>query len=161
MPTNETQQYLFAYGTLQPGANLNFFEENDLARYLEPVGAAYIAGELHHIENTKTKEEYPALIERSDDGQVVYGTLFAVYNLADALPIMDQHEGYTPDLSDEESRVRNYYQRVTRQVTLRKDGTGYTAIMYVLNTESDYYQQPFIIDHGRVESGDWLEYKSF
>jgi len=149
--------YLFAYGTLQPTANLNFFESNKLAEFLTPVFKGTVRGELVHLKNTKQQIEYPGLVNTDTAKSVVFGTLFAVKEPTKAFEVMDEHEGFDPQCTGSESNKMNFYQRIELDVET-ESGERVKAETYILNRKSDYYKADFIKEVGLVESGDWLKY---
>ena len=150
--------YLFTYGTLQPGANLGFFEQHHLEQYLTCVGKGSVSGELVHIKNTQQKIEYPGLIGLRSASTQVHGTVFEVRDREAVFPIMDPHEGYTPGLSITESRQKNYYERKEVEVMLADTHRKIVAEAYLFNPDSEYAHSDFIKRLASVSSGDWLEY---
>ena len=146
--------YLFTYGTLQPAANLSFFEDNDLAKFLDPVSRGVIKGDLVYLSNTQQEIQYPGAVNVGVSNNHVLGTLFKVVNM-DAFVAMDRHEGFTGGLSCADSVHKNFYQRIEVEVR-PESGDVVEAQVYVLNRESDYYHEDFIVENGRVSGGDWL-----
>lgn len=148
--------YLFTYGTLQPASNLGFFEDNDLAKFLDPVSRGFVKGDLVYLNNTQQKIKYPGVVNVGASDNKVLGTLFKVVD-RDVFVAMDKHEGFTEGLSCEESVKNNFYQRIEVEVRL-ESGSVVQAQVYVLNRESDYYHRDFIIENGSVPDGDWLTF---
>lgn len=149
--------YFFTYGTLQPGANVGFFEDYNLGAYMDFHGYGSAVGTLHALQNIKEKIEYPGLIESDQEEGRVKGSIFRVHGPEPLFKIMDPYEGYTEGLSEKDSEKRNFYIRKPIQVKT-EEGVSLTCSAYVLNTNSTYYHETFIVDHGIVESGDWLSY---
>lgn len=100
--------------------------------------------------------DYPGLINHGVGAQKVHGTLFEISDPDAVFPIMDEHEGYTPNLSPAESHQQNYYERVETDVTF--DERTVRAEVYALNRDADYFKSDFIEEIGPVPGGDWLEY---
>ncbi len=94
---------------------------------------------------------------KNESENLVQGSLFKVINPDEAFVVMDEHEGFTADLPEAESKKRNFYQRI--EVSFASDEyEGRVAQVYILNPESDYYQEDFIINNGLIPSGDWLQF---
>lgn len=149
---------LFTYGTLQPGSNLTFFEQNHLDTYLIPIGRATVHGDLVHIRNRDEGIDYPGLVNPGASQNEVHGTVFEITHPEVVLPIMDEHEEYTPGLSPAYARHQNFYERTELTATLTESKESVSAMAYVLNRESEYYTLEHIEEVGPVPSGDWLAY---
>lgn len=70
---------------------------------------------------------------------------------------MDPHEDYDSKLKGDEARKKNFYNRVTRQVTL-DDGTKISVMLYALNRKSEKYNSENIEKLGLVPEGNWLKF---
>ncbi len=152
------ERYLFAYGTLQEGGNVSFFEKNKLGTLLDFVCVSSIPGRLIHIHNTQKKIDYPGLIKTENNSiETVKGTLYKVLDYEKAFHIMDAWEGFVPGLDPIESKKRNFYERQQVPVEVTKDNIV-VADVYVLNCESEYFKSEFIDNKGVVVSGDWIAY---
>ncbi len=148
--------YLFAYGTLQPGSNLKYFEENALSKFLTPIGKGEVRGTLTHLKNTKLGIEYPGMTV-AEGVHTVRGTVFEVEQPTEAFKIMDAHELYTSEPGTHELTQIDLFKRQGVQVMLNAGGTC-TAVAYVLNPDSKFMDSGAIQKLGTVDSGDWLSY---
>jgi len=151
--------YLFAYGTLQPAANLSFFERNELTQWLTLYCRGTVGGELVHVRNSQQHIDYPGLVQvrTATSTSIVLGTVFEVINPEAAFLVMDAYEEFNPKYTTAESNTKNFYQR--RELPVQTElGELIMAQVYVLNKNSDYYKKDFITEIGPVKNGDWLSY---
>src|SRR5579863_10223346 len=78
-------EYLFAYGTLQPG--LAPPEIASVVQNLRPVGEGFTLGKLFHLGN------YPGAVFDSASAARVYGMVYELPQDAKVLPSLDAYEG--------------------------------------------------------------------
>lgn len=147
--------YFFAYGTLQPGSNLRYFEDNALSQHLTPSGRGLVNGTLLHLKNLVLGIEYPGLLLDGSEKKIK-GTVYTVDDPA-VFAIMDAHELYTSKPGSTERIPIDLYYRTDVHVSM-DDGTAVTATAYVLNPASSFFASGAIEVKGEVESGDWLSY---
>ena len=81
-------EYLFAYGTLQPGQAAAEIAAT-VAR-LRPIGSGYVHGLLYDL------GEYPGAILSSTARSRIHGTVFRLSNDAKDLTQLDEYEGFDP-----------------------------------------------------------------
>ena len=149
-------EHFFAYGTLQPGSNLKYFEQNDLSKYLFPKGKGTVRGELLHLRNTKLNIEYPAMIKSNDESKQVHGTLYEVRAPEEAFKIMDMHELYTTEPNTNVLKKIDLYERM--DVLVECGGDTISARAYALNQNSEFLKSGVVEVLGSVPSGDWLKH---
>ncbi|MFT7507168.1 MAG: gamma-glutamylcyclotransferase (GGCT)/AIG2-like uncharacterized protein YtfP [Acidimicrobiales bacterium] len=102
-------EYLFTYGTLQPASSLAIAEKKQLKDDLKSLGSALIKGRLLHLRNLSQKIDYPGLVESDTPVDVIKGTLYQVFDPERVFTVMDTWEVFTPGLSPEESKSKNFY----------------------------------------------------
>lgn len=152
------REYFFAYGTLQPGGDIGFFEDNNLGKYLKFIDSASMRGALMHIKNLEEGFEYPGLIQAGEKSKV-QGTLFEVIDSKKVYELMDPWEDFQSGLSPRESRSENFYERKVENVYAENLKMTVEASVYTLNQESDHYKNDITQKIAVVESGNWLEYR--
>lgn len=151
------KEYFFAYGTLQPDSNLRYFEENELSKYLQPLGRASVKGEIVHLRNVKLNIDYPGLVLAGNASGSVMGTLYEVHEPEAAYKIMDTHELFTSEPDSPELVPIDLFDR--KMVTVdQANGSSVEAEAYVFNPASQFFASGAVEKIGTVESGDWLSY---
>lgn len=148
-------RYIFFYGTLQPGGNLRFFELNNLGEKITFVKNIEIKGDLFHLKNRELNIEYPGVTNLTTSKNTVYGSLFKI-NDTSVFKILDEHEGYNPNLKANDSQKINFYNREKISFILNNEST--IIELYTLNTNSNKYNSNIIENKGLVKSGDWLKH---
>ena len=126
-------QYLFAYGTLQPGLALTKIAR--VAAKLRPVGEGFVRGVLYDLGG------YPgAVADPSAKGRIM-GTVMELPEDESVLERLDRYEGFDP-----EAPVTSEYIREQQAVELKAGGTV-ECWFYRYNRK--------LRDGDRVESGAW------
>ena len=128
-------QYLFAYGTLQPGhapAELVL-----LVRFLEFVGKGSVRGTLYHL------GRYPGAVLDPAAPRLINGTVFALPDDEDFLGKLDAYEDYDPDAPD----ATSLFTRRTCAVRLT-DGRSLQCWIYEYNGSVD---EASIVESGTFE----------
>jgi gamma-glutamylcyclotransferase (GGCT)/AIG2-like uncharacterized protein YtfP len=92
-------QYVFAYGTLQPG--LAPREIAPVVETLRPIGEGFAFGRLYDL------GEYPAAVLDATSSQRVFGTVFELPDDSNVLRQLDAYEGFIPEMPDQSLFVRN------------------------------------------------------
>lgn len=152
------EKYFFAYGTLQPDSNLKYFEENELSKYLLPLGRASVRGIIVHLHNLKLNIDYPALVVMDNATSSVTGTLFEVQEPAEeAYKIMDTHELFTSEPNSSKLIPIDLFER-KRVIVDRSGEPSVEATTYVFNSFSKFLTSGAVEKVGVIESGDWLSY---
>ena len=90
--------YLFAYGTLQPGLAPAKIAET--AARLRPVGEGFICGELVQLDG------YPGAVPDPDSKNRIIGIVLELPDEESVLRQLDEYEGYDPDALDESEFIR-------------------------------------------------------
>ena len=120
-------EYLFAYGTLQPG--LAPSEIAPVVDKLRPLGEGFVGGRLYDLGN------YPGAVIDRGSALRIYGTVYELSDDAEILRRLDAYEG--PE-----------YRRIGEQVTLVAGG-AWTCWVY------EYLGKPS--EDRLIESGRWSE----
>jgi gamma-glutamylcyclotransferase (GGCT)/AIG2-like uncharacterized protein YtfP len=102
--------YLFAYGTLQPGSAPP--EIADAAAKLQSAGKGFIYGELYELDG------YPGAVPNSQSQNKIRGTILELPSDPGFLSQLDDYEGYDPEDLDASEFVR-----VRQTVELAGGGT--------------------------------------
>ena len=103
-------EYLFAYGTLQPGFAPE--EVAEVAAKLRPVGQGFVYGEIYELDG------YPGVVPDLKSKNRIRGTVLELPEDAAVLRQIDEYEGYDPD--DPET---SEFVRVRQAVELSGGGT--------------------------------------
>ena len=103
-------QYLFAYGTLQPGFAPE--EVAEVAAKLRPVSQGFVYGELYELDG------YPGAVPDPKSKNRIRGTVLELPEDTTVLSQIDEYEGYDPD--DPET---SEFVRVRQAVELSGGGT--------------------------------------
>jgi gamma-glutamylcyclotransferase (GGCT)/AIG2-like uncharacterized protein YtfP len=127
--------YLFAYGTLQPG--LAPGEAAPLVAKLVPVGAGFIYGRLYDL------GRYPGAVLDPASGRKVFGTVLELPGEASFLRELDDYEAFDPDAPGE-----SLFLRISQLVELESGGALSCWIYVYTGT----------LNHARVlESGRFMK----
>ncbi|HTD54089.1 MAG TPA: gamma-glutamylcyclotransferase family protein [Silvibacterium sp.] len=127
-------EYLFVYGTLQPGQS-----PEDIASVvdeLRPVGTGFIHGVLYDL------GQYPAAVLDSSSKQKIHGTVFKLSSDPGLLKRLDEYEEFDPGSSE-----KSLFIRVPSKVTLT-DGRSLNCWVYVYNRRLDSAR---VLEGGRFE----------
>jgi gamma-glutamylcyclotransferase (GGCT)/AIG2-like uncharacterized protein YtfP len=103
-------EYLFSYGTLQPGFAPE--EVAAAAAKLRPLGQGFVYGELHELDG------YPGAVPDPNSKNRIRGTVLELPEDASVLRQLDEYEGYDPQ--DPET---SEFVRVRQTVELSGGGT--------------------------------------
>jgi gamma-glutamylcyclotransferase (GGCT)/AIG2-like uncharacterized protein YtfP len=126
-------EYLFAYGTLQPGCAPAKMAH--LAAKLRPVGKGSVRGVLYDL------GRYPGAAPDADATTKIAGTVMELPDDADFLARLDAYEGYDPQAPEQSEYVRE------RQVVEMEAGG---------TIECWFYRYNWNVDGARaVASGKW------
>ena len=106
----ELPNYLFAYGTLQPGFAPPEIAET--AAKLRPVGKGFVYGELIHLNG------YPGAVPDPRSKNRIAGTVLELPDDENVLRQLDEYEGYNP-----EAPLTSEFVRVKQIVQLSGGGT--------------------------------------
>ena len=126
-------EYLFAYGTLQPG-----FAPTKIARVaakLRPVGEGFVRGVLYDLGG------YPGAVADPSAKDRILGTVMELPEDEEILARLDRYEGFDPKTPQTSEYIRE------RQVAELKAGGTVKCWFY------RYNRKPKDVD--RVESGTW------
>jgi gamma-glutamylcyclotransferase (GGCT)/AIG2-like uncharacterized protein YtfP len=125
---------LFIYGSLLETGN-------EFGRYLKQHATYYkpgkFKGKLYDI------GEYPGAIYQPD-GDFVHGSIVTLNNIAEALKILDDYEGYGDDQLQPNLFIR-------KLITITTDAKPVKCWVYL-------YNHP-VSQHKQIYSGDYLAYK--
>jgi len=111
--------YLFAYGTLQPG--LVPVPMYEVARKLTPIGKGYVRGVLYSV------GRYPGAIPDAHSPHQISGTVVELPEDRDILRLLDAYEGIDPDSPKTSEYVRE------RQTVELADGRSVECWFYRCN----------------------------
>ena len=126
--------YLFAYGTLQPGCAPAGVAT--LAAQLRPVGAGFVRGVLYDL------GRYPGAVSDATSKNKIAGTVMQLPENETLLPQLDDYEGFDPQSPATSEFVRE------RQIVELSDGQKLECWFYRYNGK---------VDETRViPSGLWL-----
>ncbi len=92
--------YLFTYGTLQPGHAPS--EIAPAVDRLEAIGKGFVRGILYDL------GDYPGAVLDSSDRKI-FGTVFKLANDSSTLRQLDEYEGFDPKAPDEGLFVRRVH----------------------------------------------------
>ncbi len=126
-------QYLFAYGTLQPG--LAPTQIARVAAKLRPVGEGFVRGVLYDLGG------YPGAVADASAPGRIFGTVMELPEDESALARLDAYEGFDPRAPETSEYIRE------RQVAELKTGGTAECWFYRYNREPR--------DLPQVESGAW------
>jgi gamma-glutamylcyclotransferase (GGCT)/AIG2-like uncharacterized protein YtfP len=129
-----TSEFLFAYGTLQPG--LAPPEVADVVRDLVSVGKGWVPGTLYDLGS------FPGAVLEPNSPRRISGTVYLLPAGAHILHMLDAYEEYYPDSSQDSQFIRRLC-----SVELR-DGRKLECWVYEYNGQRDH--API------VESGAYL-----
>jgi gamma-glutamylcyclotransferase (GGCT)/AIG2-like uncharacterized protein YtfP len=90
--------YLFAYGTLQPG--LAPSQIAGAAAKLRPVGLGFVYGELYELDG------YPGAVPDVHSKSKITGTILELPGDENVLRQLDEYEGYDPEAPESSEFVR-------------------------------------------------------
>ncbi len=125
--------YLFAYGTLQPGCAPR--EIAALAARLRPVGKGFVCGVLYDL------GRYPGAVPDASANIRIAGTVMELPEDETFLQLLDQYEGFDPQAPETSEFVR------VRQTVVMSDGRKIECWLYRYNRRPD--------DNRRIASGKW------
>jgi gamma-glutamylcyclotransferase (GGCT)/AIG2-like uncharacterized protein YtfP len=111
--------YLFAYGTLQPG--LVPAPMTEVAQKLTPVGKGFVRGALYDL------GRYPGAIPDAGSPDQISGTVVELPEDRDILRQLDAYEGFDPDSAETSEYVRQ------RQTVELADGRTLECWFYRYN----------------------------
>jgi gamma-glutamylcyclotransferase (GGCT)/AIG2-like uncharacterized protein YtfP len=114
--------YLFAYGTLQPGFAPD--EVAAIAAKLRPVSQGFVYGELYELDG------YPGVAPDPQSKNRIRGTVLELPEDAGLLSRLDEYEGYDPEHPETSEFVR------VRQVVELSGGGTQECWIYRYNRES-------------------------
>ena len=126
-------QFIFAYGTLQPGLAPTKIAR--LAAKLRPVGEGSVRGLLYDLGG------YPGAIADPTAECRIFGTVMEMPQDESVLERLDLYEGFDPNAPETSEYIRE------RQAVELKTGRTVECWFYRYNRESR--------DLPRVESGEW------
>jgi len=126
-------QYLFAYGTLQPGLAPTKIAR--VAAKLRPVGEGFVRGTLYDLGG------YPGALADPRAESKIAGMVMELPEDQDMLERLDMYEGFDPKAPETSEYIRE------RQIVELKTGGTVECWFYRYNRE------PRDVD--RVESGAW------
>ncbi len=122
-PASVKPEFLFAYGTLQPGLAPDAIA--DAVRNLRIIGRGYTEGTLYDFGT------HPGAILDHNSSRRIFGTIFQLPSDQDLLPHLDEYEEYFP-----ESQQRSLFIRRGCQAHL-DDGAVLNCWVYELNGTPD------------------------
>jgi len=110
--TQSGTEYLFAYGTLQPGRTPE--EVADLVRRFESVGKGTVGGTLYDLGS------YPGAVLDDTSPHRISGTVFSLPASDDVLSRLDHYEGFDPQAPKASLFIRRLHPvKLDGGVTLR------------------------------------------
>ena len=127
-------EYLFAYGTLQPG--LAPGEMTSLVAELAPAGRGFVRGLLYDFGH------YPGAILDPKSTQKIFGAVLRLPESPDFLPTLDAYEEFDPSALEQSQFIRTAH-----AVTLESGG-DLLCWVYVYNRDPG--------DARVVEGGLWM-----
>lgn len=131
-------EYLFTYGTLQPGRAPAAIAP--AAARLRPVGEGHVRGTLYDF------GRYPGAILDANTGRQIFGTVYELPDDQTVLARLDDYEGCIPDAPN-----LSEYLRMRHPVVLAS-GETLACWVYIYNRD---------VSTARiVESGCWLKKKN-
>ncbi|MGD0345489.1 MAG: gamma-glutamylcyclotransferase family protein [Terracidiphilus sp.] len=113
--------YLFAYGTLQPGFAPD--EVAEVAAKLRPAGRGFVYGELYELSG------YLGVVPDPKSKNRITGTVLELPENADVLRQLDEYEGYDPQDIETSEFVR------VRQIVELSGGGTLECWIYRYNRE--------------------------
>jgi gamma-glutamylcyclotransferase (GGCT)/AIG2-like uncharacterized protein YtfP len=116
-------EYLFTYGTLQPGMAPKAIAPT--VDKLVTIGPGSVSGRLYNL------SRYPGAVLDSDCDQRIFGTVYRIPDDPAILRRLDAYEGFEPD-----SPERNLFIRVQESVNLA-DGRTLPCWIYLYNGKVD------------------------
>lgn len=125
--------YLFAYGTLQPG--LVPASMSEVARKLAPIGKGFVRGVLYDL------GPYPGAVADANSKTRVTGTVLRLPPDECVLELLDAYEGFDPKSPETSEYVRE------RQTVELADGISVECWFYRYNLPVSASQI--------IESGAW------
>ena len=115
--------YLFAYGTLQPGHAPKTIAH--LAAMLRPVGEGLVRGVLYDL------GRYPGAVADQNAGGTIRGTVMELPEDKNVLQRLDEYEGFDPESPETSEFVRQ------RQMVQLRDGSVVECWFYRYNGKLD------------------------
>lgn len=94
-------EYLFAYGTLQPGHAPS--EIAPAVDKLEAIGKGSVRGVLYDL------GDYPGAVLDSSTPRTIFGTVFKLTKDASTLRQLDEYEGFDPKAPEESLFIRRIH----------------------------------------------------
>jgi gamma-glutamylcyclotransferase (GGCT)/AIG2-like uncharacterized protein YtfP len=131
-------EYLFAYGTLQPGLAPKSMAH--ATAKLRAVGAGFVRGVLYDL------GRYPGAIADAGAAGRISGTVMELPDDADVLRALDDYEGFDPH-----SRESSEFVRERQKVEMANGGT-LACWFYRYNGPAD--------DLRRIASGEWRKHRN-
>ena len=116
-------EYLFTYGTLQPGMAPRAIAPT--VDKLTPVGPGSVRGMLYNL------GRYPGAILDAECEKLIFGTVYEIPEDAAILRRLDEYEGFDPDLLES-----SLFIRVQESVSL-EDGRDLICWIYVYSGKPD------------------------
>ena len=126
-------EYLFTYGTLQPGHAPALIAS--AAARLRPIGQGHVRGTLYDFGH------YPGAVLDADAGRTIFGTVYELPDDPDVLRQLDEYEDCYPDAHE-----LSQYLRTSHSVTL---ASGETLDCWIYTYNRDVRSARI------VESGRW------
>ena len=133
LQNQQMSQYLFAYGTLQPGLAPTKIAR--VAAKLRPVGEGSVRGELYDLGG------YPGAVANPSAKGKIVGTVMELPEDESVLAQLDRYEGFDPQAPETSEYIRE------KQVVKLKTGGTVECWFYRYNREPR--------DSQRVENGAW------
>jgi gamma-glutamylcyclotransferase (GGCT)/AIG2-like uncharacterized protein YtfP len=125
--------YLFAYGTLQPGLAPTKIAR--VAEKLRPVGEGFLRGVLYDLGG------YPGAVADPGAESKIYGTVMELPEEEGVLERLDRYEGFDPKAPETSEYIRE------KQIVELRTGGTVECWFYRYNREPRAGTQ--------VESGEW------
>jgi gamma-glutamylcyclotransferase (GGCT)/AIG2-like uncharacterized protein YtfP len=126
-------QYLFAYGTLQPGLAPTKIAR--VAAKLRPVGEGFVRGVLYDLGG------YPGAVADPGAESRISGAVMELPDDEGVLERLDRYEGYDPRTPETSEYIRE------KQIVELKTGDAVECWFYRYNRKPR--------DAQRIESGEW------
>ncbi len=128
-----SNDYLFVYGTLRAGYNLDL--KSKLKQHLKYIGEGKIEAHLYDL------GEYPGAVKT--EGNEVIGDIFQINNPEKVLKILDRYEGFNKNKIENSEFVRSKNQ-------VKINGKSIDAWVYWYNLQPDKKR--------RIKNKDYLNY---
>jgi len=127
--------FLFAYGTLQPG--LVPATMSEVAAKLTPIGTGFVRGVLYNL------GRYPGAVADANSQTRIMGSVLKLPPDAGVLALLDAYEGFDPESPETSEYIRE------RQMVELADGGTLACWFYRYNLPASASQI--------IEGGAWRE----